>query len=49
MLAHSESKIIDVATSVGFENVNYFTYVFKKETGLTPSEYRADAKAGAVV
>lgn len=30
-----------IASSVGFADVNYFTKVFKKLTGLTPSAYRA--------
>ncbi len=40
---HLESgnfKIIDIAYSVGFENIVTFNRVFKKETGKTPSEYK---------
>ncbi len=29
-----------VASSVGFQNVNYFSRLFKKHTGMTPTEFR---------
>ncbi|MCU0822781.1 MAG: AraC family transcriptional regulator, partial [Spirochaetes bacterium] len=34
------SRIIDIAFSVGFENIVSFNRVFKKITGKTPSEYK---------
>ncbi|WP_027092899.1 helix-turn-helix domain-containing protein [Cohnella thermotolerans] len=40
MLARGNGKIRDIAESVGYNNVNSFTRIFKKITGLTPSEYR---------
>ncbi|MFC5651027.1 helix-turn-helix domain-containing protein [Paenibacillus solisilvae] len=39
-LAGSSEKIRDIAESVGYTNVNSFTRIFKKMTGLTPTEYR---------
>lgn len=30
-----------IAGQCGFENASYFTYVFRKETGLTPSKWRS--------
>lgn len=33
-------SISDIAEVVGFANQNYFTKVFKKQTGLVPSQYR---------
>jgi two-component system, response regulator YesN len=33
-------KIIDVTAKVGYSDGNYFSKIFKKETGLTPSEYK---------
>ncbi|KEO75606.1 hypothetical protein EL17_00495 [Anditalea andensis] len=32
-------KIAEVATEVGFQDVQYFSKVFKKEKGLSPSDY----------
>lgn len=39
-LEHSTLPILFTATECGFADSNYFSSVFKKETGLTPSEYR---------
>lgn len=33
-------KVNEVSTMVGFSNYRYFCDVFKKNTGMTPSEYR---------
>lgn len=33
-------RIIEIANDVGFENVTYFSTIFKKSTGMTPYEYR---------
>ncbi|MFC4099326.1 response regulator [Paenibacillus xanthanilyticus] len=42
LIARAESvKILDIAAQVGFRgNPQYFSQVFKKHTGLTPSEYK---------
>ncbi|WJH32808.1 helix-turn-helix domain-containing protein [Paenibacillus sp. CC-CFT747] len=40
LLAGSQEKIRDIAEAVGYTNVNSFTRIFKKITGLTPSEFR---------
>jgi YesN/AraC family two-component response regulator len=40
LLAETNGKIRDIAEAVGYANVNSFTRIFKKMTGLTPSEYR---------
>ncbi len=39
-LEMKNSRIIDIAFSVGFENIVSFNRVFKKITGKTPSEYK---------
>lgn len=39
-LEHTTLPIIFTASECGFTDSNYFSSVFKKETGLTPSEYR---------
>ncbi|UUZ79636.1 AraC family transcriptional regulator [Paenibacillus sp. P26] len=43
ILSVSPAKISEVATSVGYEDVKYFSQIFKKFTGKTPSEFREDA------
>lgn len=40
LLQTSDVSIGDVALRVGFQELSYFFKVFKKETGLTPKEYR---------
>ncbi|WP_233522583.1 bifunctional transcriptional activator/DNA repair enzyme AdaA [Peribacillus glennii] len=39
-LADSEESITEIAGAVGMYNTSYFTTLFKKKTGLTPTEYR---------
>ncbi len=34
------ASIIDIALMTGFEDANYFTKVFKRFTGMTPSNFR---------
>ena len=43
-LAHSGELAKEVAYSVGFNDLSYFTWAFKRQLGLTPSEYRAAAR-----
>lgn len=40
MLAHTSKSATDIAFEFGFENYDTFTRVFKRETGMTPSEFR---------
>jgi two-component system response regulator YesN len=40
LLDDTQSKIHDIAVKVGFQLAPYFTRFFKKQTGLTPQEYR---------
>ncbi|CAH0120593.1 MULTISPECIES: response regulator [unclassified Paenibacillus] len=46
ILLHSEVKVFQVAPLVGYQDPRYFTQVFKKLVGMTPSEYR-EKHAGA--
>lgn len=41
MLDETSIKVNEVAGKVGYEDVKYFSQLFKKITGKTPSEYRA--------
>lgn len=40
LLADTKTPVIDVALAVGLEDQSYFARFFKKETGMTPSEFR---------
>lgn len=40
LLANTELSVSEVAESVGFEDGNYFTRIFKKQMDMSPSEYR---------
>jgi two-component system response regulator YesN len=43
ILTISPAKISEVAARVGYEDVKYFSQIFKKYTGKTPSEFRETA------
>lgn len=40
MLKNTDKKIIDIAFELHYESLSYFLRCFKKEFGVTPSEYR---------
>lgn len=40
MLRNSHLKIYEISLEVGFQNIQHFSEVFKKRTGLTPKEFR---------
>ncbi|MEM1131067.1 MAG: AraC family transcriptional regulator, partial [Pseudomonadota bacterium] len=39
-LEQSDKPVEDVSAEVGYENVAFFRRLFKRATGLTPSDYR---------
>ncbi len=44
MLLRTEIPIMNIAMELSFNEPNYFSRVFKKKTGLTPSEFRDKTK-----
>ncbi|WP_411823337.1 AraC family transcriptional regulator [Leptospira sp. 'Mane'] len=40
LLEYTDARISDVATQLNFQDSAYFTRFFKKEIGITPSEFR---------
>lgn len=43
MLEDAVRNIKDISSEVGYRDSNYFTKVFKRLTGMTPSDYRVVA------
>ena len=43
-LENSNKNITEIAYTVGYDNALYFSRLFKKYTGMTPSEYRERSK-----
>ena len=46
LVEKSHMTISEVAYAIGFTDPKYFTKCFKKQTGMTPSEYRAKGEEG---
>jgi len=44
MLMDPANKIYEIALQVGYKNSNYFSKLFRKYTGYTPSQYRKHIK-----
>ena len=40
LLSSTDMNVTEIAACSGFSDANYFARAFKKETGLSPSEYR---------
>ena len=40
MLRNTDMRLSEIAFSVGYKDPHYFSFVFKKVSGCTPSEYR---------
>ena len=41
LLAQTDRKSAQIALDVGYNDAHYFSYLFKKNVGMTPGEYRA--------
>ena len=46
LLATTSMRTSDVAYAVGYNDPHYFSYLFKKNTGMSPRDYRKDGKGG---
>jgi two-component system response regulator YesN len=40
LIKQSDIKLYDIAGMVGYSDSSYFTKIFKKQVGITPSEFR---------
>ena len=43
LLIHSEKSMEDISRLVGTSNQNYFAYLFRKQVGMAPREFRSEA------
>lgn len=46
LLEHTDQRISEIADNMGFRDSVYFTQVFKKVYGCSPSEYRKNSQKG---
>ncbi len=42
LLLETNEKSYEIAEHVGYEDANYFSYVFKRKYGMSPSKYRTE-------
>ncbi|MBN3962353.1 AraC family transcriptional regulator [Nostoc sp. NMS8] len=40
LLIETNSTIVEIASQVGYESISHFGYLFKRQFGITPREYR---------
>ncbi len=46
LLENKQDSVLDVALKCGYADANYFAKAFKKEKGISPSEYRDQVRNG---
>ena len=44
LLRYSDQRSYEIALAVGYDNPNYFSTLFKKNTDFSPTEYRQKQK-----
>ncbi len=44
LLKYSELNVSEIAFSIGFTDANYFTNTFKKQNGISPTQYRKKSR-----
>ncbi len=42
LLKNSTRKVFEISQAIGYEDPHYFSYNFRKNVGMTPSQYRKD-------
>ncbi|MDE6054476.1 MAG: AraC family transcriptional regulator [Lachnospiraceae bacterium] len=45
LLSTTEQSINTIAENCGFDSIHYFSYTFKKNMGISPSDYRRNSRA----
>ena len=45
LLRDCRAKVYEVAEQVGYQDIAYFSSIFKKSTGISPSEYQKRCQA----
>lgn len=46
LLRDTDKKVIDIVSRVGYRDIKFFNQVFRRKTGMTPSEYRKSQFTG---
>jgi two-component system, response regulator YesN len=46
LLRSTALKSTDIGSLVGYQDPHYFSFVFKKNTGFSPSEFRLQRQSG---
>lgn len=46
LLRATQMRSSEISSAVGYSDRHYFSYLFKKNTGMTPSEYRESCRTG---
>ena len=46
LLQSSEKRSSQIALEIGYNDSHYFSYLFKKNVGMTPGEYRSEKQGG---
>lgn len=42
LLSHTKLSVSEISNQIGYEDENYFSKVFKKQTGISPLQYRKE-------